>query len=116
MESLVKQDNYLGTNSDFSLKSWLLTFDHKRIGLLYLMAITFFFMIGGIGAMLIRLELLTPQPDVLSAELYNRAFTLHGVTMIFFFMIPSIPGVFGNFLIPLMIGARDVAFPRLNLA
>jgi cytochrome c oxidase subunit 1 len=117
MESLAKNESYLGLeDGEFSLKSWLLTFDHKRIGLLYLIAITFFFFIGGIGAMLIRLELLTPQPDVLSAELYNRAFTLHGVTMIFFFMIPSIPGVFGNFLIPLMIGARDVAFPRLNLA
>ena len=114
MQTLDKP-NYLSSGPEFKLKDWLLTFDHKRIGLLYLWAITFFFALGGIGAMLIRLELLTPQADVLSAELYNRAFTLHGVAMIFFFMIPSIPAVFGNFLIPLMIGARDVAFPRLNL-
>jgi cytochrome c oxidase subunit 1 len=109
-----KSETYLG-GPVFNLKSWLITYDHKRIGLLYLMAITLFFAIGGVGAMLIRLELLTPQADVLPAELYNRAFTLHGVAMVFFFMIPSIPAVFGNFFIPMMIGARDVAFPRLNL-
>jgi len=108
------KSSYLGT--DFSLKSWLLTYDHKRIALLYLLGVTFFFLLGGIGAMLIRLELLTPTGDVLSADMYNRTFTLHGVAMIFFFMIPSIPAIFGNFLIPIMIGARDVAFPRLNLA
>jgi cytochrome c oxidase subunit 1 len=105
--------NYL-TNGK-TVKSWLLTLDHKRIGLLYLFSISFFFAIGGIYATLIRLELVTPQGDLLSAELYNRVFTMHGVIMIFFFLIPSIPAVLGNFLLPLMLGAKDVAFPRLNL-
>ena len=108
------EPNYL--NSKLGLKSWLLTLDHKRIGILYLLGITFFFTLGGIFAMLIRLELLTPQGDLVSSDTYNRLFTMHGVAMIFFFLIPSIPGVLGNFLIPLMIGAKDVAFPRLNLA
>ena len=97
-------------------RSWLLTTDHKRIGLLYMVSITFFFFVGGAAATLIRLELMTPQGDVLSSpDAYNRLFTMHGVIMIFFFLIPSIPAVLGNFLIPLMIGARDLAFPRLNL-
>ena len=98
-----------------SLRSWLLTTDHKRIAILYLIAITAFFFIGGAAAALIRLDLLTPQGDLLSNEGYNRAFTIHGVIMVWFFLIPSIPTTFGNFLIPLMIGARDLAFPRLNL-
>src|SRR5215468_839624 len=105
--------NYL--NAATTVKSWLLTLDHKRIGLLYLFAITFFFFIGGIYATLIRLELITPEGDLLTPEMYNRVFTMHGVTMIFFFLIPSIPAVLGNFCIPLMIGAKDVAFPKLNL-
>jgi cytochrome c oxidase subunit 1 len=105
--------NYL--NVATTVKSWLLTLDHKRIGLLYLFAISFFFALGGIYASLIRLELVTPGGDLMSAEMYNRVFTMHGVTMIFFFLIPSIPAVLGNFLIPLMLGAKDVAFPRLNL-
>src|ERR1043166_4346913 len=99
----------------YALRSWLLTTDHKRIALLYLFAITFFFAAGGVAAMLIRLDLLTPGPDLLTNDGYNRAFSLHGIMMVWFFLIPSIPNVFGNFLIPLMIGARDVAFPRLNL-
>jgi cytochrome c oxidase subunit 1 len=99
----------------YGVKSWLLTVDHKRIGLLYLASITFFFALGGVYATLIRLELLTPNGDLVSAETYNKLFTMHGVVMIFFFLIPSIPAVLGNFLIPLMIGARDVAFPKLNL-
>lgn len=98
-----------------SLRSWLLTTDHKRIAILYLVAITTFFFIGGAAAAAIRLDLLTPQGDLLSNEGYNRAFTIHGVIMVWFFLIPSIPATFGNFLIPLMIGARDLAFPRLNL-
>ena len=105
--------NYL--NAATTVKSWLLTLDHKRIGLLYLFAISFFFAIGGIYAMLIRLELVTPEGDLLTPEFYNRVFTMHGVTMIFFFLIPSIPAVLGNFILPLMLGAKDVAFPRLNL-
>lgn len=99
-----------------SLKSWFFTTDHKRIGILYLFSITFFFMIGAIAAALIRLDLLTPAGDLMTNDGYNRAFSLHGIIMVWFFLIPSIPNTFGNFLIPLMIGARDLAFPRLNLA
>ena len=99
----------------YGLKSWLLTRDHKRIALLYLASITLFFFLGGVFALLIRLELLTPAGDLVSSETYNKLFTMHGLIMVFFFLIPSIPAVLGNFLIPLMIGARDLAFPRLNL-
>jgi cytochrome c oxidase subunit 1 len=105
--------NYL--NEDHSLKSWLLTKDHKRIGILYLIGVTFFFMLGGMYASLIRLELATPAGDLLESNTYNKVFTMHGVLMVFLFLIPSIPAVLGNFLIPLMIGAKDVAFPKLNL-
>jgi cytochrome c oxidase subunit 1 len=98
-----------------TLRSWLFTTDHKRIALLYLISITVFFFIGAMAATAIRLELLTPHGNILSKEGYNRAFTLHGVIMVWFFLIPSIPSVFGNFLIPLMIGAKDLAFPKLNL-
>jgi cytochrome c oxidase subunit 1 len=99
-----------------SLRSWLLTTDHKRIAILYLISITTFFFIGGAAAALMRLELISPQGLLLSNEGYSRAFTMHGVIMVWFFLIPSIPNTFGNFLIPLMIGAKDLAFPRLNLA
>ena len=95
--------------------SWLFSLDHKRICILYLITISIFFVVGGIFATIFRLELLTPEGDLLSADTYNKFFTLHGVVMIFFFLIPSIPATLGNFLIPLMIGAKDVAFPRLNL-
>ena len=98
-----------------TLRSWLLTTDHKRIALLYLGAITIFFAIGGAAATLIRLELFTPEADLLKADTYNRMFTIHGIIMVWFFLIPSIPAVLGNFLIPMMIGARDMAFPKLNL-
>src|SRR3954453_20991070 len=107
------EDNYL--NISYRIKSWLLTIDHKRIAILYMLGVTFFFFIGGIFATLIRLELLTPQGDLMQAETYNKMFTMHGVMMVFFFLIPAIPGVLGNFLVPLMIGARDLAFPRVNL-
>jgi cytochrome c oxidase subunit 1 len=106
-------EHYL--NVSYGVKSWLLTRDHKRIALLYLVSITLFFFLGGLFAVLIRLELLTPKGDFVQAETYNKLFTMHGLIMIFFFLIPSIPAVLGNFLIPLMIGARDLAFPRLNL-
>ena len=102
-------------NVSYGIRSWLFTVDHKRIALLYLASITFFFFIGGAAAVLFRLELLTPQGDLLQAETYNKLFTIHGLIMVFFFLIPSIPAVLGNFLIPMMIGARDLAFPRLNL-
>lgn len=105
--------NYL--TADHGLKSWLLTLDHKRIGLLYLLGVSFFFLLGGIFAMLIRLELLTPAGDMVQPDTYNRLFTMHGVMMIFFFLIPAIPGILGNFLIPIQIGAKDLAFPKLNL-
>ncbi|HXG33605.1 MAG TPA: cytochrome c oxidase subunit I [Bryobacteraceae bacterium] len=107
------ETNYL--NESYGIKSWLLTKDHKRIALLYLAAITFFFAIGGFFAVLIRLELITPAGDLMQPETYNKAFTMHGVMMIFFFLIPAVPAVLGNFLVPLMIGARDLAFPRINL-
>ena len=103
-------------NDGYGVRSWLLTRDHKRIALLYLAAVTFFFFIGGAFAVLIRLELPTPAGDMVSDDTYNKLFTMHGVMMVFFFLIPSIPAVLGNFLMPLMIGARDLAFPKLNLA
>jgi cytochrome c oxidase subunit 1 len=102
-------------NNGSSLKSWLLTKDHKRIAILYMVAVTFFFIVGGIFAALIRLELLTPASDLLQTGTYNKVFTQHGVIMVFFFLIPSIPAVLGNFLIPLMIGSKDLALPRINL-
>jgi len=107
------EEHYL--NAGYGVKSWLLTKDHKRIALLYLATITMFFFLGGFFAVLIRLELLTPAGDFVQAETYNKLFTMHGLIMIFFFLIPSIPAVLGNFLVPLMIGAWDLAFPRLNL-
>ncbi len=108
-----ERKNYI--NAEYGIRSWLFTTDHKRIALLYLLSITAFFFIGGFAALLIRLELLTPAGDLLSADAYNKAFTMHGQVMVFFFLIPSIPAVLGNFLIPIMIGAKDLAFPRINL-
>ncbi|HEX7175060.1 MAG TPA: cbb3-type cytochrome c oxidase subunit I [Pyrinomonadaceae bacterium] len=105
--------NYL--NADYGIKSWLLTLDHKRIAILYLVSVTFFFALGGAYAIAIRLELMTPAGDLVQSHTYNKLFTQHGILMVFFFLIPSIPAVLGNFLIPLMIGAKDLAFPRLNL-
>ncbi|MGH9338265.1 MAG: cytochrome c oxidase subunit I [Acidobacteriota bacterium] len=107
------EKNYL--NAAYGVKSWLLTKDHKRIGVLFLITITLFFFLGGLFATLIRLELVTPQGDLLSSDGYNKMFSLHGIIMVFFFLVPSIPATLGNFLIPLMIGARDLAFPRINL-
>ncbi|HYX70073.1 MAG TPA: cbb3-type cytochrome c oxidase subunit I, partial [Terriglobales bacterium] len=107
------REHYLNVN--YGIKSWLLTTDHKRIGLLYLMAITFFFFIGGAFATVIRLELITPAGDLLTSDTYNKMFTMHGIIMVFFFLIPSVPAVLGNFLVPLMIGAKDLAFPKINL-
>src|SRR5690349_21871073 len=93
-------------NENYGITSWLLTRDHKRIALLYLASVTVFFFIGGAMAVLIRLELATPVGDLVSDETYNKLFTMHGVAMIFFFLIPAIPSVLGNFLIPIMIGAK----------
>jgi cytochrome c oxidase subunit I len=107
------REHYL--NTDYGIRSWLLTVDHKRIALLYLASITLFFFLGGFFAVLIRLELLTPQGDMVQSETYNKLFTMHGIIMIIFFLIPAIPAVLGNFLVPLMVGAKDLAFPRINL-
>ena len=102
-------------NVDYGIKSWLLTTDHKRIAMLYLASITFMFVIGGAFAVIMRLHLIEPTGALVEPETYNKLFTMHGIIMIFFFLIPSIPAVLGNFLVPLMIGARDLAFPRINL-
>ncbi|MEZ6143783.1 MAG: cbb3-type cytochrome c oxidase subunit I [Zavarzinella sp.] len=106
--------NYL--NNGISFWSWLFTVDHKRIGLLYLIGISVFFVAGGAAAGLVRLNLLSPSGAILSNEDYNKAFTAHGVIMLFFFLIPAVPGVMGNFFVPIMVGAKDMAFPKLNLA
>jgi cytochrome c oxidase subunit 1 len=102
-------------NVEHSWQSWFFTTDHKRIAILYLISISVFFFIGGTFAGLMRLELLTPRGDLFNSDTYNKLFTMHGIVMIFFFLIPSIPAVLGNFLIPIMVGARDLAFPRINL-
>jgi cytochrome c oxidase subunit 1 len=109
----LERPNYLNSNN--GIRSWLLTTDHKRIALLYLISVTFFFFIGGFFALLIRLELLTPAGDLVMADTYNKLFTMHGQIMVFFFLIPSIPAILGNFLVPMMIGAKDLAFPKINL-
>src|SRR4029079_9134371 len=105
--------NYL--NNGTTLSSWLLTKDHKRIAIMYLISVSVFFMMGGIYASIIRLELLTPASDLLNTGTYNKVSTKHCILMSFFFLIPSIPAVLGNFFIPLMIGAKDLALPRINL-
>ncbi|MEQ8789304.1 MAG: cytochrome c oxidase subunit I [Pirellulaceae bacterium] len=114
MISVPSGKNYLDVA--YGARSWLLSLDHKRIAILYMISITFYFLVGGAAAVLFRLELMTPPGDLLISETYNKLFTLHGVIMIFFFLIPAVPAVLGNFLLPLMLGARDLAFPRLNLA
>ena len=111
--SVYPAHNYL--SNGHGLKSWLLTKDHKRIAVLYLISISLFFFLGSLFAVGIRLELTTPQGDLFQPDTYNKFFTLHGVIMVFFFLIPSVPAVLGNFLIPPMIGAKDLAFPRINL-
>jgi cytochrome c oxidase subunit 1 len=107
------EDNYI--NHEKGLKSWLTTLDHKRIGVLYLISIMSSFFLGGVFALLVRTELLTPKQTIVGADTYNQLFTLHGAVMIFLFVIPGIPAAIGNFVLPLMLGAKDVAFPRLNL-
>jgi cytochrome c oxidase subunit I len=105
--------NYLTHAS--GIRSWLLTRDHKRIGILYLVSIMTSFFLGGVAALLVRTQLLTPNGGIMTPEMYNKMFTLHGAVMIFLFVIPGIPATLGNFMLPLLIGAKDVAFPRLNL-
>ncbi len=106
--------NYL--NAERGLWSWLTTVDHKRIGVLYIISILFMFFLGGMAAIVLRIELLTPERTIMSADTYNKAFTLHGAIMTFLVLVPSIPATLGNFVLPLMLGAKDVAFPRMNLA
>ncbi len=108
-----EKKNYL--NAETGIASWLLTKDHKRIAVMYLIVVTAFFALGGVFAGLIRLELTTPAGDLFESNTYNKVFTMHGILMVFFFLIPSIPATLGNFLIPMMIGAKDLAFPRINL-
>ncbi|MAZ48005.1 MAG: cytochrome c oxidase subunit I [Halobacteriovoraceae bacterium] len=106
--------NYI--NCEKGLWSWLTTIDHKRIALMYFIAIMFFFLVGGLFAILLRLELFTPEPLFMDGDMYNRAMTLHGSIMVFMVIIPGVPALLGNFALPLMIGAKDVAFPKINLA
>lgn len=112
-EVLDHNENYLKVGK--GIRSWLLTLDHKRIGIMYLISILTAFFAGGVFAVLLRLELLTPGRTIMGPDTYNRVFTLHGVIMVFLFIIPSIPAALGNFFLPIMLGAKDVAFPRLNL-
>ena len=106
--------NYL--NAKKGLMSWLFTLDHKRIGVMYLIFICIAFSLGGLFAVLLRLELIAPGQTFFTAKQYNQLFTLHGAVMTFLFIIPSIPASLGNFFLPVMLGAKDVAFPKLNLA
>ncbi len=106
-------ENYL--NWSTNVKDWLLTGDHKRIAVMYVISISFFFSLGAIAAAGIRIALLNYHDQFFQNETYNKLFSMHGIVMIFFFLVPSIPATLGNFLIPLMVGARDLAFPRLNL-
>lgn len=111
--SATNRESYLTDGT--TLRSWFFTTDHKRIALLYLGTITFFFFIGGFAAALVRYNLISPQGMLESPETYNKLFSLHGVVMVWFFLVPAVPVTLGNFLVPLMLGARDLAFPRLNL-
>jgi cytochrome c oxidase subunit 1 len=109
-----ERETYL--NVAHGVASWLITKDHKRIAILYLLTVTAMFLIGGAAITVVRLNLMTPQGGLVTADSYNKLFTMHGVMMVFFFLVPVVPAVLGNFCLPLMIGAKDVAFPRLNLA
>ena len=109
----LRSDNYI--NHETTVRSWLVTTDHKRIAILYLCSITAFFFIGGAAAALMRYNLLSPRGALVSPEMYNRLFTMHGIVMVWFFLVPAAPAVLGNFVLPLMLGARDLAFPRINL-
>ncbi len=103
-------------NHETSLWEWLTTKDHKKIGIMYLISLAVVFLVAGLLAMAVRLELMSPDFSIMSASQYNQTFTMHGIMMVFLFIVPSIPAILGNFVLPLQIGAKDVAFPRLNLA
>jgi len=112
----ISEKNFYEEKGKYSgILSWILSTDHKRIGILYLISIGLFFMVGVIFGFLMRLELIAPGQTIMDAQTYNSVFTLHGVVMIFLFIVPGLPAIFGNFFLPLQIGAKDVAFPRLNL-
>ncbi len=112
-ELRIPREHYL--NVEYTWKSWLFTLDHKRIAILYLVSITLMFFVGGFGAMVVRLNLLSPQGALVQPQTYNRMFSMHGVVMVFFFLVPVIPAVLGNFVVPMMVGAKDLAFPKINL-
>ena len=97
------------------IMSWVYTLDHKRIGLMYLVSVLLMFGLGGLMALLVRLELFKAGPTIMTAHQYNVVFTLHGTIMVFLFIIPAIPASLGNFVLPLLLGTKDVAFPRLNI-
>ena len=107
------ETNYLNHSRGWA--SWLFTLDHKRIGVMYLIGVTAAFLLGGFFALVLRAELFTPNKMFLTEAYYNQVFTLHGAIMVFAFIIPAIPGSLGNFVVPIMLGAKDVAFPRMNL-
>src|SRR6056297_4052921 len=109
-----EHENYL--NHETGLWSWLATKDHKRIGILYCISLAAVFLVAGILAIFMRLELSGPDQTIMSNDTYNQVFTMHGIMMVFLFLVPSIPAILGNFVLPMQIGAKDVAFPRLNLA
>jgi cytochrome c oxidase subunit 1 len=115
LDTAARPDNYITHTSGFM--SWAFTLDHKRIGVMYLVSVLVSFFVGGVFALLVRTELLTPGQTIpgVTADVYNHFFTLHGAIMVFLVIIPSIPAALGNFIMPIMLGAKDVAFPRLNL-
>src|SRR6476661_5920811 len=115
MHDVAKAERHSYLDAPYGIKAWLLTRDHKRIAMLYLVSITIFFALGGLFAAGVRAELLTPKGDLWSADTYNKMFSMHGVIMVFFFLVPSIPATLGNFFVPIMIGTKDLAFPRINL-
>src|ERR1700747_1039920 len=108
------RETYL--NVSHGVLSWLLTKDHKRIAILYLVTVTLMFFLGGVTITIVRLHLMTPEGSLVTADTYNRLFTAHGIIMVFFFLVPVVPTVLGNFCLQMMIGAKDLAFPRINLA
>ena len=115
-QNAVYKPSYLEYQGRYKgILSWILSTDHKRIGLLYLYTIMIFFIVGAILGLLMKLELIAPGKTIMEAQAYNVSFTLHGIIMIFVIVIPGLPAVFGNFFLPIMIGAKDVAFPKINL-
>src|ERR1051326_4036928 len=113
VEPEMPREHYINVN--YSWRSWLFTLDHKRIAILYLVSATLMFFIGGLGALIVRLNLLSPEGAIVTPQTYNRMFSMHGVVMVFFFLVPVIPAVLGNFFLPMMLGAKDLAFPKINL-